>query len=198
MVRTRPVAAAIAILVAGASLVGCGSTPTASPNVATLLGAGSAAYKQSDFNGSVQLFERAVAEAPTNATARYDLGLAYQAEHLDHDALVQYRRALAVDPDLVPAMYNMATIYSTGNRPLAIYYYRKVISMKAATPSTFLGLGLAEAQQGLQATAGVDLREAVQLDPGLRSSIPPAYLADLSAPAPLRDQSPSPSTTSSP
>jgi Flp pilus assembly protein TadD len=152
--------------------------------VATLLGAGTAAYNQADYNAATQLFEQATERAPTDAAARYDLGLAYQGEHRDADALVQYRKALSYDPTLVSAIFNEATIYGIHDTPLAIFLYRKVISLQAKSPTAYLNLGLLEAQDGQPAPAGADLRQAVRLEPALRARIPPSVVPDLSLPPP--------------
>jgi Flp pilus assembly protein TadD len=163
--------------------------------VATLLGAGTVAYKQGDYNAASQLFEQAIERAPTDAEARYDLGSAYQGEHRDADALVQYRKALSYDPTLVSAIFNEATIYGVHDTPLAIFLYRKVISLQPDSPTAYLNLGLLEAQDGQPAPAGVALRRAVRLDPALRARIPPSVMPDLSLPPPGAASRPVPTTS---
>ena len=165
------------------SLAAC-SASASSPSVATLLGAGTTEYRQGAYDAAAQLFQQALKKAPDDATAYFDLGSVYQAEHMDQQALQQYAMALRDDPDLSAAVYNQATIYASKNVPLAIFLYRKVISMQADSPTAYLNLGLLEAQQGQKAGAGVHLREAVKLDPVLRANIPAADAADLSLPPP--------------
>jgi Flp pilus assembly protein TadD len=102
---------------AAVTLAACGGTATPPPSIAALLGAGSTAFKQRDYNAATQLFQQAVERDPGNATAHYDLGTAYQAENSSSDALAQYAKAVTYDPTLVSAIFNQATIYSAHNRP---------------------------------------------------------------------------------
>jgi tetratricopeptide (TPR) repeat protein len=152
--------------------------------VATLVGSGKAAFNRGNFKASIELFEQALAKAPTDAAAYYDLGTVYQAERLDGDALHDYAKALTYDSSLVPAIYNEATIYAANDVPLAIYLYRRVIALRANSPTAYLNLGLLEATEGQQTVAAADLRRAVQLEPALRTSIPASLVPDLSIPSP--------------
>jgi tetratricopeptide (TPR) repeat protein len=149
-----------------------------------LLGAGSAAFRQGDYNAATQLFQQAIQRDPSNATAYYDLGTVYQAEHRNSDALGQYAKALSYNPSYVSVIFNQATIYAEHNPPLAIFLYQRVISLQPHAPTAYLNLGLLEDEQGKKAQAGADLRTAVAQDPTLRSGIPAAVLPDLTLPPP--------------
>jgi tetratricopeptide (TPR) repeat protein len=188
--RRRPsgpsrLAAAVAAT-AAVTLGACGAKATPPPSIATLLGAGSTAFKQGDYSAATQLFQQAIVRDSGNATAHYDLGTAYQAENRSSDALAQYAKAVTYDPTLVSAIFNQATIYSAHNRPLAIYLYQRVISLQPNAATAYLNLGLLEDEQGDKARAGVDLRTAVAQNPRLRSQIPTAVAPDLKLPAPPR------------
>ena len=149
-----------------------------------LLGAGSTEFRQGDYGGAIQLFQQATERDPTNAMANYDLGTVYQAEGKDGPALTEYSLALRRVPNLVPAIFNQATIDAVRDAPLAAFLYRKVISIQPDSPSAYLNLGLLEAQQGERAQAGTDLRQAVRLDASLRARIPDSVASDLSLPPP--------------
>ena len=181
-------ASVITIVVAGSAIVGCGngassSPTTAEPSFATALGAGVAALKSGNANAAQQLFAEAVARRPASAVALYDLGLAYQDEGQTRSALQAYPRALHDEPDDVQVEFNRAVIYSTSDAPLAIYLYRRVISLQPDSPTAYLNLGLLEAAAHIT-SAPSDLSKAVQLDPSLITRIPPAVRATMpSAPS---------------
>jgi Flp pilus assembly protein TadD len=174
------------------SCSGATKTPTSE---AALLGSGQAAFQQGHDAAALQLFEQAVKNKPSDASAYYDLGAVYQAEGQDSDALQQYRAALRLDPNMVPPMFNEAVIYQARSASLAILLYRRVISLQPDSPTAFFNLGLLEAQSHADALAGVDLRQAVHLDPSLESRIPSSVAADLRLPPPKR---PHPPASSSP
>lgn len=175
------------------ALAGCGgsSTPQPRPSESVLLGAGTTEFRHGDYNAASQLFQQAITRDPSSATAHYDLGTVYQAEHQVGPALREYRLALQNSPNLLPAIFNEATIESAHDVPLAVFLYREVISLQPSSPTAYLNLGLLEAQQGERALAGVDLRKAVQLDKSLRARIPRSVALDLTLPPP-KTTSPSP------
>jgi Flp pilus assembly protein TadD len=182
------VAAIAASVVAVSAFAGCGggasSTPTtAPPSFAVALGAGVAALKAGNANAAQQLFTEAVAREPTNADALYDLGVAYQDEGQSRNALRAYARALQHAPDDTRVEFNRAVIYSTTDVPLAIFLYRRVISLRPDSPTAYLNLGLLEAATHVT-SAPADLSKAVQLDPSLAARIPSAVRATMPGPSP--------------
>lgn len=62
--------------------------------------------RQLDYRSEVRLWEASVREAPGNARARNNLGLAYQEAGRREDALEQYREALRLRPDYTKAGVN--------------------------------------------------------------------------------------------
>jgi tetratricopeptide (TPR) repeat protein len=155
-----------------------------------LLGAGSTEFRQGDYNAAYQLFQQAIERDPTDAMAHYDLGALYQAQHRDTSALAEYALALQRVPDLVPAIFNQATIDAARDAPLAAFLYRKIISIQPNSPTAYLNLGLLEAHQGEPAQSGADLRQAVHLDGSLRAQIPASVAADLALPSPKHNAPP--------
>jgi tetratricopeptide (TPR) repeat protein len=201
------VATVVTVVTAGmlaGAFAGCGqgasSTPTTvEPSFATALGAGVAALKLGNDNAAQQLFAEAVARRPGNATALYDLGLAYQDEGHARDALRAYAHALVTAPNDVPVEFNRAVIYAAHDAPLAMFLYRRVIHLQPNSPTAYLNLGLLEAAAHLPA-APVDLQKAVQLDPSLAAHIPPTLRPTAAAaptvPTSLPTGSANPTTTS--
>ena len=76
---------------------------------AVLLAAFAAASvaRQLDYGSEVRLWEASVREAPDNARARNNLGLAYQEAGRREEAVEQYRTALRLRPDHIKAGVNL-------------------------------------------------------------------------------------------
>ena len=150
--------------------------------ITTTLAAGSAALHQRNYWAAEQLFLQVIKRDPTEAAAYYDLGLAYQDQHDYRDALRAYAKAQALDQNFVPVIFNRAVLYSQTDPQLAMFLYRKAISIQHDSPTAYLNLGLLEASQGgrgLRARARKDLARAVRLDPSLASRIPNSLRAGL-------------------
>ncbi|UPT73339.1 MAG: hypothetical protein M0D55_15895 [Elusimicrobiota bacterium] len=75
--------------------------------VLLVLFAGASVSRQLDYRSEVRLWEASVREAPDNARARNNLGLAYQEAGRREDARAQYRAALRLKPDYTRAGVNL-------------------------------------------------------------------------------------------
>ena len=161
-------------------MTACGGSSSSIPraSIATTLAAGSAALHQHEYWAAEQLFLQVIKRDPREAAAYYDLGLAYQDRHDYRDALRAYSRAQALDQNFVPVLFNRAILFSRTDPQLAMFLYRRAISLQHDSPTAYLNLGLLEASQGpkLRAQAEKDLAKAVRLDPSLAGRIPAALL----------------------
>lgn len=86
---------------------------------AVLLAAFTAASiaRQLDYRSEVRLWEASVREAPDNARARNNLGLAYQEAGRREEAHEQYREALRLNPDYTRAGANLRLLeWESGGR----------------------------------------------------------------------------------
>ena len=151
--------------------------------MSTRFAAGLAALRQHDYSAAEGLLSQVTRLEPRNYAAYYDLGLAYQDQGATRPALVAYAKAQALNERFVPVLYNRAVLYSRADPQLALFLYRRVISLQQDSPTAFLNLGLLEAVQGphLRKQAELDLAQAVQLDPSLASRIPAPLRAGLGA-----------------
>jgi tetratricopeptide (TPR) repeat protein len=158
---------------------GGGSVPQAS--IATTLAAGSAALRHGNYRAAEGLFLQVTQRDPKQVAGYYDLGLAYQNQGDDRDALVAYAKAQRLDEDFVPVLYNRAVLYSASDPQLAMFLYQRVISIQHDSPTAYLNLGLLEAAHApeLRHQAEALLARAVRLDPALASQIPSALRAGL-------------------
>ncbi|MCM2303689.1 MAG: tetratricopeptide repeat protein, partial [Elusimicrobia bacterium] len=69
--------------------------------------AAASAARQLDYRSEVRLWEASVREAPENARARNNLGLAYREAGRREEALEQFRAALRLRPGYTRAGVNM-------------------------------------------------------------------------------------------
>lgn len=183
-------ASCLALGALAAGLGACSSSGNAAPTTTTtsqpasfasLVGAGNVLLRSGNLNAAQQLFEQAIKANPANAIGYYDLGVVYQQEGQRPDALREYRLALAEDPKYVPAIYNRAVLYEVTNPPLAIFYFRTIISLQPDSPTAYLNLGLLEAQtKATLPQALVALNKAVKLDPSLLANVPLSLRSRLS------------------
>jgi tetratricopeptide (TPR) repeat protein len=177
-----------AVALAAAAVAACsGSSSSSLPKVpvSTRFAAGLAALRQHDYSAAEGLLTQVTKLEPRNYAAYYDLGLAYQDQGAVRPALVAYAKAQALNERFVPVLYNRAVLYSRADPQLALFLYRRVISLQQDSPTAFLNLGLLEAAQGphLRKQANRDLARAIQLDPSLASRIPAPLRAGVAAAA---------------
>ena len=87
-------------------------------------------------------FEHALALAPTDAEAHYNVGVALQKQSRHNDAARAYQRALAFDPGLVDAHFNLAVVFrETGHPSAAIAAYRAVLERDPKRVGAYSQLG---------------------------------------------------------
>ena len=172
-------------LVPGTVAACSGSSSSSLPKVpvSTRFAAGLAALRQHNYSAAEGLLSQVTRLEPRNYAAYYDLGLAYQDQGATRPALVAYAKAQALNERFVPVIYNRAVLYSGNDPQLALFLYRRVISLQPDSPTAYLNLGLLEAVQGphLRKQAERDLARAVKLQPSLASRIPAPLRAGLAA-----------------
>jgi tetratricopeptide (TPR) repeat protein len=83
-----------------------GSSPSADP-LAPLLAQAQAALDRNDFAAAIPLLEKIAEAKPTDALPRFELGFAYSGLKKNPQAIAEYRRAVALDPNLAPAQLNL-------------------------------------------------------------------------------------------
>jgi Flp pilus assembly protein TadD len=77
--------------------------------LALALAAGTVLRNQ-DYRSEVALWSDTAAKSPGSARAWNNLGFALQLEGREDEAAAAYRRALALDPEHVPARVNLKTL----------------------------------------------------------------------------------------
>jgi len=139
-----------------------------------LIHKGLAAEGQGDYAYAKKIFEELLKADSTNKFAHYNLGYIAQTQDRDDtEATKHYEAALKTDPEYGPALYNLAIIKTAnGDDAGAILLYQRAGTANPSDANTQLNLGLLLYKTGDTAGADAALREAISLDPELRSRIP--------------------------
>ena len=152
-------------------LSACGSSPSASQSIAQDLTAGIAAQNAGNYASATQYYEKVLASDPKNATALYDLGDVDQLQNLDQDAKVRYLAALAVDPNFISALYNLATLEASATPNSARALYEKIIKLEPKYADAHFNLGYVLISLGQQSAGLAQINEGIKLDPSLKSRV---------------------------
>jgi tetratricopeptide (TPR) repeat protein len=152
-------------------LSACGSTPSASQTVAQELTAGVAAQNAGDYASASQYYLKVLASEPKNATALYDMGDIDQLQSLNAAAKARYEAALAVDPNFISAMYNLATLEAATSPNDARVLYDQVIKLSPKYANAHFNLGYVLLSLGDRRAGLAEINEGVRLDPSLKSRV---------------------------
>jgi tetratricopeptide (TPR) repeat protein len=165
--------AAIAIATVGAAvLAACGSTPE-SMSARQALAAGIAAQRAGNFGTATADYAMVLNAEPKNAYALYDLGDAEQFQHQDAAAAIHYKEALAVLPKMENALYNLAIIDTASAPGTARKLLLQVIALSPRDAVARLHLGSALLELGQKRAADAQFKLATNLEPSLKSLVPP-------------------------
>lgn len=74
------------------------------------------AYEREQFDQAIDLFRRALALDPRNATFHCNLAVACGEKGLDYEAFTEYQQTLTLDPSNVTALVNLGYLYSEKER----------------------------------------------------------------------------------
>jgi tetratricopeptide (TPR) repeat protein len=179
------------LLIVGVSLLAaCGGTSSNTSSATAKLNAGLRAQQKGDYVTAAADYKMAIALDPHNKFAYYDLGDVDQLTGQPAAAEQNYRACLQIDPNFVPALYNLGILRTSASPAEAEELYRHVISLQSNDAAAHLNLGFLLRSEGRTAEGNTELQTAIALDPSLASRIPPGTLA---TPAPGKRPSPSPS-----
>lgn len=112
------------------------------------------------------LFAHALAVTPDNATARLNLGEAFQAAGRNQDALANYQRALQLDPACFEAYNNIGRFLNDQGKPAeALEYCRASARLNPRSSSSHNSLAMVLAKLGRYDEALAEFSIAARLDP---------------------------------
>jgi len=127
-----------------------------------------------DYDQSIKSYDHALAINPYYDQANENLLIvlregARQAGSVERDlkkAEHYLQRVLTMSPQDYQATALMGTVYgSSGDHFKAIEYYEKAIQLKPDVASTYVNLGLAQYNAGMDEDAQINFAKAIQIDP---------------------------------
>jgi tetratricopeptide (TPR) repeat protein len=126
-----------------------------------------AAYNRNHiWKDDITLWEDVIGKSQGKARGYYNLGSAYDEHGLINAAIVWYRKALRLEPDLVQAHSNLGVAYySLGLINEAIEEYKLALSLRPFSAEIHTNLGAAHYDQGNIDEAIEEYREALRLKP---------------------------------
>jgi len=119
-----------------------------------------------DADGALKHFEMAYALKPNEETS-YNLGLAFKKKGLLDQAIAQYQKTLAFNPNNPETINNLGNaLLEKGSIDDAIAQYRRSVALTPQYPLGHMNLGIAYLKKGLLDQAIEQLSRFVELQPG--------------------------------
>ena len=174
------------LAVACLGLAGCGSGGSSSHtssgksvgstalSAAALINQGIAEANAKQYQQAETTFRDVLVLSPENKFAWYNLGLLAQVQNKAADALVDYSRAISIDPKYTPAMYNKAILLERTNLRSALALYQQITSINPKAATAYLREGFVYQRLGDKSGAKQARGRAVALDSRLATVTSPA------------------------
>ncbi|HEX8240088.1 MAG TPA: sulfotransferase [Allosphingosinicella sp.] len=144
-----------------------------SPGDVLVLGAiGAVLRKEHRLDEALAVLDRVVAAEPRHSAAWLERGYTLEALRSEAAATESYRRALAIDPNLAPALGKLADIAAKkGEREMARACAERALAIDPANPSATFALAVLEieAGDGAQAAARLERLKQTALKPDDRT-----------------------------
>jgi len=113
-----------------------------------------------------ELLEYAARLYPNDATAQFNLGIAYGLRGAAEEGIAAYRRAIDLEPEFMPAYLNLGLLlFSIDRVPEASMIFRTGLDVDPISAPIYYGLALAEQKQGHSADARHAMALAEKIDP---------------------------------
>jgi tetratricopeptide (TPR) repeat protein len=117
-------------------------------------------------------FNAAIAKDPSNYVAQYNLGVVDEAAGRPDAARADYRRALVINSEYVPALVNLAGLMTNADAVEATKLYRRVLALRPGDANTEFNLGLLLIHSAQAAEGRTYLDDALRKDPSLAARVP--------------------------
>jgi len=125
------------------------------------------------WRNSESLFSHAIAVTKDNALAHLNLGVALEEQNKPEEALIEYRKALQLDPRRHEIYNNIGKLLNDGGKPeAALNYCRESVRLNPKSPFSHNNLGLVLVELGHFDEAMGQFSQAAQLD---ASYAPPRF-----------------------
>lgn len=130
-----------------------------------------AAHAEGDVEAALDGYAAVREKDPQNKFAHYNIGLIEQTTGNNESAESNYRRALAIDPDYVPALFNLAILRTAEAPREAIDLYRHLVEVDAENAGAWLNLSFVLRSVDDFEAASEALETAIELDPSLADRV---------------------------
>jgi tetratricopeptide (TPR) repeat protein/transglutaminase-like putative cysteine protease len=128
--------------------------------------AGVKALESKDYQGAIDLLQRAVNGDASLRDGWYDLGRAYAGANNHSDAIGAFRKQIALDPNHKLANLDLGMeLQQSGKNDEAVSAYRKQLEIAPYDKESHKDLGLLLAQMGRDTDARTELEAAVAIPP---------------------------------
>ncbi|MEU6207633.1 tetratricopeptide repeat protein [Micromonospora musae] len=176
-------AAGVALLTAVPACSDDAEAPAATPTVAASTQVDAAALvdlgieqgKSGDIDQAKATFEQVLAADSDNKFAWFNIGYIAQSRNQVEDAITHYDKALSIDPEFRPALYNKAIAVEASDVRSAIDLYRKILSLDKRASTAHVRLGMLLSEKGDKEGAKDAFSAAVDIDAKLVDVIPGEY-----------------------
>lgn len=122
-------------------------------------------------DGAIDRLKQYIGARPDNATAHYNLGMAYLAKENLEEAAFAFQMAMELDPGMVEAYINLGGLYLRQGKPEeAIAINEKAIEINPKAIHAHNNIGFARMLMKQPEAAAEAFRKAIELNPEL---IPP-------------------------
>jgi tetratricopeptide (TPR) repeat protein len=122
--------------------------------------------KLGNSNRASELLEYAGKLYPSDATAQFNLGVAYGMKGMSDDGIAAYQRAIELEPELTPAYLNLGLLlFSIDRISEAAKVLRTGLNIDPISAAMYYGLALAEQKQGHPTEAMHAMALAEKIDP---------------------------------
>jgi len=119
-----------------------------------------------DWRDDAALYEATARSAANSAKAQYNFGTTLLDNHAVDDAVIQFRRALQIDPRNRQAAFGIGKAYELkGLPPGALHWYRKATEFDWDTPHAHLQIGRIREQLGEHTAAEAAFRTGLRQSP---------------------------------
>lgn len=140
------------------------STASADP-LAPLLAQAQDALDHNDFAAAIPLLEKIAAAKPTDALPHFELGFAYSGLQKNLEAIAEYRRAISLDPNLVPAHLNLGIALLDSDPTAAVASFRRAKELLPGQSRPLYLIAEALERSGKRSEAIEQYRAAAALAP---------------------------------
>src|SRR5437879_1744886 len=152
------------------SSAACQSKPRQAPGasadpLAPLLAQAQAALDRSDFAAAIPLLEEIAEAKPNDALPHFELGFAYSGLRKNAEAIPEYRRAIALDPNLAPAQLNLGIALLDSDPAAAVEAFASAAKLMPGQARPIYLLGEALERSGKRSEAIEQYRAALALAP---------------------------------